>query len=121
MTSDIHLTGTTHCPERVFTTHNSTPHERKIGTQNMTAKGIRNATQNILINIGPFRYSCASYHSWLCLAIVRRSYVKRALCSRDTDFKRNYILCNPYFLSECYQTSLFLLTMVCLNTLQFMT
>ena len=33
------LTGTAHCPERVFTTHNRTPHERKIGTRYMTAKG----------------------------------------------------------------------------------
>ena len=42
MTSDIHLTDTTHCPERVFTTHNKMQQERKIGTQNMTAKGKRN-------------------------------------------------------------------------------
>ena len=47
MTCDIHLTDTAHCPERVFTTHNSTPHERKIGTENMTTKGTRNSTLNI--------------------------------------------------------------------------
>jgi len=47
MTCDIHLTDTTHCPERVFTTHNSTPHERKIDTENMTAKGTRNSKLNI--------------------------------------------------------------------------
>jgi len=47
MICDIHLTDTTHCPERVFTTHNSTPHERKIGTENTTAKGTRNSTLNI--------------------------------------------------------------------------
>ena len=57
MTSDIHLTGTTHCPERVFTTHNSTPHERKFGKQNMTAKGTRNTTDNILVDIETLRYS----------------------------------------------------------------
>jgi len=38
MTCDIHFTNTTHSPERVFTTHNSTPHEREIGIENMTAK-----------------------------------------------------------------------------------
>ena len=56
MTSDIHLTDTTHCPEMVFTTHNSTPHERKIGKENMTPKGTRNTTQNILSNIQPLQY-----------------------------------------------------------------
>jgi len=56
MTCDIHLTDTTHCPERVFTTHN-TPHERKIDTENMTAKGTRTSTLNILDNIRPLRYS----------------------------------------------------------------
>ena len=56
MTCDIHLTDTTHCPERVFNTHNSTPHERKIGTENMTAEGTRNSTLNILFNIQPLRY-----------------------------------------------------------------
>jgi len=39
MICDTHFTDS---PERVFTTHNSTPHERKIDT-NMTAKGTRNA------------------------------------------------------------------------------
>ena len=57
MISDVHLTGTTHCPERVFTTHNSTPHERKISTQNMTVKGTRNMTDNILVDIETLRYS----------------------------------------------------------------
>ena len=33
------LTGAAHYPERVFTMDNRTPHERKIGTHNMTAKG----------------------------------------------------------------------------------
>jgi len=47
MACDIHLIDTTHCPERVFTTHNSTPHERKIDTENMTAKGTRNSKLNI--------------------------------------------------------------------------
>ena len=56
MTCDIHLTDKTHCPERVFTTHNSTPHERKICTENMTAKITRNSTQNILVKIQPLRY-----------------------------------------------------------------
>ena len=56
MTCDIHLTDTTHCPERVFTTHNSTPHERKIGPENMKPKGTRNSTLNILVNIQPLRY-----------------------------------------------------------------
>ena len=56
MTCDIHLTDPTHFPERVLTTHNSTPHERKIGTDNMTAKGTRNSTLNILVNIKPLRY-----------------------------------------------------------------
>ena len=56
MTCDIHLTDTTHCPERVFTTHNNTPHERKIDTENMTAEGARNSTLNILLNIQPLRY-----------------------------------------------------------------
>ena len=56
MTCDIHLTDTTHCRERVFTTHNSTPHERKIGTENMPAKGTRNSTLNIIVNIQPLRY-----------------------------------------------------------------
>ena len=53
MTCDINLTDTTHCPERVFITHNSTPHERKIGTENMTAKGTRNSTLNTLDSIQP--------------------------------------------------------------------
>ena len=56
MTYDIHLTDTTHCPERVLTTHNTTPHERKICTDNMTTKGTRNSTQNVLDNIKPLRY-----------------------------------------------------------------
>ena len=55
MTCDIHFTDTTHCPERVFTIPNSTPHERKIGTENMTAKGTRNSTLNILVNMQPLR------------------------------------------------------------------
>ena len=49
------MTDTTHCPERVFSTHNSTPHERKIDTENLTAKGTRNSTINILVNIQPLR------------------------------------------------------------------
>ena len=57
MISGIHLTGTTHCPERAFTTHNSTPHERKISTQNMTAKGTRNMIDNILVDIETLRYT----------------------------------------------------------------
>ena len=61
MISDIHLTGTTHCPGRVFTTHNSTPHERKISTQNMTAKGTRNMIDNILVDIETLRYNIAIY------------------------------------------------------------
>ena len=56
MTCDIHLTDTTYCPERVLNTHNSTPHERKIETENMTAKGTRTSTLNILDNIQPLRY-----------------------------------------------------------------
>ena len=56
MTCDIHLTDTTHCPERVFTTHNSTPHKRKIDIDNVTAKGTRTSTLNILENIRPLRY-----------------------------------------------------------------
>ena len=48
---------TTHCPEKLFTTHNSTAHERKIGTENMIAKGTRNSTQNILVNMQPLRYT----------------------------------------------------------------
>ena len=56
MTCDIHLTHTTHCPEWVFTIYNSTPHERKIGKENITAKGTRNSTLNILVNIEPLRY-----------------------------------------------------------------
>ena len=50
MTSDKHLTDTTHCRKGCLL-HNSTPHERTIGTQNMTAKGIRNTTDNILVHI----------------------------------------------------------------------
>jgi len=57
MTCDIHFTDTTHCPERVFTTHNSTPHGRKIGKENMTAKGTRNSELNILVNIQILRYT----------------------------------------------------------------
>ena len=57
MTCDIHLTDTTHCPERVVTTHNSTPHDRKVDTENMTAKGTRTSTLNILDNIRPLRYT----------------------------------------------------------------
>ena len=53
MTCDIHLTDTTHCTERVFTTHNSTPHERKIDTENMRATGTHNLTLNILVTIHP--------------------------------------------------------------------
>ena len=56
MTCDILLTDTTHCPERVFTTDNSTPHKRKMGTDNVTAKGTRNSTLHILANIQPLRY-----------------------------------------------------------------
>ena len=56
MTCDIHLTDTKRCSERVFTTHNSTLHERKIDTENMTAKGTRNLTLNMLVNIQPLRY-----------------------------------------------------------------
>ena len=55
MIYDIHFTDTTHCPERVFATHNSTPIERKIGTENMTAKGTRNSTLNLLVNTQPLR------------------------------------------------------------------
>ena len=58
MICDIHLTDTTHCPERVFTTRNSIPHERKIGTESMAAKGTHKSTQNILDNIQPLRYKC---------------------------------------------------------------
>ena len=47
----------THCRKGCLL-HNSTPHERKIGTQNMTAKGTRNATDNILVPIQTLRYSC---------------------------------------------------------------
>ena len=61
MNCDIHLTDTTHCPERVFTTHNSTPHERKIDTENMTAKGTHNSTLNMLVNIQPLRFTSAVY------------------------------------------------------------
>ena len=61
MNCDIHLTDTTHCPERMFTTHNSIPHERKIGTENMTAKGTRNSTLNMLVNIQPLRFTSAVY------------------------------------------------------------
>ena len=49
MTSDIHLTGTTHCRKGCLL-HNSTPHERKISTQNMTAKGTSNTTDNQYTN-----------------------------------------------------------------------
>ena len=45
MTSGIHLKDTTHCPKRLFTTHNYTLHERKIDKENMTAKGTRNTIQ----------------------------------------------------------------------------
>ena len=48
MRSDIHLTGATHCMERVFATHNINPHYRKSGSQNMTAKGKRNTIERIL-------------------------------------------------------------------------
>ena len=58
MTCDIYLTDKTHCPEKVFTTNNSTPHKRKIGTENMTVKGTRNSIQNILDNIQLLRYIC---------------------------------------------------------------
>ena len=50
MTSDIHLTGTTHCRKGCFL-HNSTPNGRKVGTQNMTAKGTWITTDNVLVHI----------------------------------------------------------------------
>ena len=67
MTCDIHLTDTTHCPERVFTAHNSTPHERKVDTENMTAKGTRTSTLNILGNIRPLRYIFTPYSAIICV------------------------------------------------------
>ena len=71
MISDIHLTGTTHCPERVFTTHNSTPHERKISTQNMTAKGTCNMIDNILVDIETLRYTTLHMLCWLFYKISK--------------------------------------------------
>ena len=71
MTCDIHLTDTTHCPERVLTTHNSTPHERKIDTENMTAKGTRNSTLNILVNIQPPRYIIALENECTVYSLLR--------------------------------------------------
>ena len=57
MTCDIRLTDTTHCPERVFTTHNSTSHGRTNGIENMRAKGTRNSTLNVIVNMQPLRYT----------------------------------------------------------------
>ena len=62
MTSDIHLTGTTHCRKGCLL-HNNTLHERKIGKQNMTAKGTRNTTDNILVHIQTLRYTLMLKHS----------------------------------------------------------
>ena len=80
MISDVHLTGTTHCPERVFTTHNSTPHERKISTQNLTAKGTRNMIDNILGDIETLRYmlipACATC---TCANMVARSHISLSM------------------------------------------
>ena len=78
MTCDIHLTDTTHCPERVFTTHNSTPHERKVDTEDMTAKGTRNSTLNILVTIQPLRYKIVftSETDNFCLWISLRTFYK---------------------------------------------
>ena len=46
VTITIHVDRTAHCPERVFTTHNRTPQERKTETRNMTIKVMRNTTQH---------------------------------------------------------------------------
>ena len=46
MTSDIHLTDTKHCRKGCLL-HNSTPRERNIGTQNMTAKGTCNQVRSL--------------------------------------------------------------------------
>ena len=62
MTGDIHLTGTTHCWKGCLL-HNSTPHERKICTQNMTAKGARNTTDNILVHIQTLRYTIPPFQN----------------------------------------------------------
>ena len=71
MTCDIHLTDTTHCPERLFATHNSTPYERKIDTESMTAKGTRNSTLNILVNIQLLRYTMyPTFHTLRTYAII---------------------------------------------------
>ena len=72
MTSDMHLTDTSHCLERVFTTPNSTPNERKISTENMTAKGTRNSTLNMLVNIQPICYTCLtkSKHPFSCITVA---------------------------------------------------
>ena len=54
-TCEIHLTDTTHCRKGCLL-HSTIPHERKIGTQDMTAKGTRNTTENILVHIQTLRY-----------------------------------------------------------------
>ena len=56
MTSDIQLNGASNCRKGCLL-HNRTPHERKIGTQNITAKGTRNTTDNTLVHIEVLRYT----------------------------------------------------------------
>ena len=85
MASDIHLTDVTHCPERVFTTHNNSSNERRIGAENMTAKGTCNTTQNMLINIQPLRYienmlALNILAAKLLTFIRRRSLLKGSPC-----------------------------------------
>ena len=83
MISDVHLTGTTHCPERVFTTHNSTPHERKLSTQNMTAKGTRNMIDNILVDIETLRYTCPFYPKKALFIAQRFATYTRKSCKNQ--------------------------------------
>ena len=44
----IHIGKTTHCPERVFTTHNRAPKEHKTETLNM----LTNSKANLQITVG---------------------------------------------------------------------
>ena len=45
------LTDAAHCLERVFTTHSNSPCKSEVCTRNISAKEIRNTTQNIPANI----------------------------------------------------------------------
>ena len=81
VTITIHVDRTAHCPERVFTTHNRTPQERKTETRNMTIKVMRNTTQhNQDIKLNTLHlYKIAGDHEYYLNRFITDAIERKAL------------------------------------------